>query len=92
MPTRYSSTYFAHVFSGGYSAGYYSYIWSEVLDAETEQWFLAEGGLRRENGRRFADATLSRGDSVDPLVAHEGLIGRRPRIEPLLRRRGLTEG
>ena len=90
IPPRYRSSYFNHIFGGGYSAGYYSYIWSEVLDAETEQWFLAEGGLRRENGRRFADATLSRGDSVDPLVAHEGLIGRRPRIEPLLRRRGLA--
>ncbi|MET4166982.1 MULTISPECIES: M3 family metallopeptidase [Gordonia] len=90
IPPRYRSAYFNHIFGGGYSAGYYSYIWSEVLDAETEQWFLAEGGLQRENGRRFADATLSRGDSVDPLVAHEGLIGRRPRIDPLLRRRGLA--
>ncbi|WP_238419939.1 M3 family metallopeptidase [Gordonia sp. 'Campus'] len=90
IPPRYRSAYFNHIFGGGYSAGYYSYIWSEVLDAETEQWFLAEGGLQRENGRRFADATLSRGDSVDPLAAHEGLIGRRPRIDPLLRRRGLA--
>ncbi|WP_439029353.1 M3 family metallopeptidase [Gordonia terrae] len=90
IPPRYRSAYFNHIFGGGYSAGYYSYIWSEVLDAETEQWFLAEGGLLRENGRRFAESTLSRGDSVDPLVAHEGLIGRKPRIDPLLRRRGLA--
>ena len=61
-----------------------------MLDAETEQWFLAEGGLERENGRRFAEATLSRGDSVDPLAAHEKLIGRKPQIDPLLRRRGLA--
>ena len=90
IPPRYRSAYFNHIFGGGYSAGYYSYIWSEVLDAETEQWFLASGGLERDNGRRFAEATLSRGDSVDPLVSHEALIGRKPRIEPLLRRRGLA--
>ncbi|MCR5977092.1 M3 family peptidase [Gordonia jinghuaiqii] len=90
IPPRYRSTYFNHIFGGGYSAGYYSYIWSEVLDAETEQWFLSEGGLLRENGRRFAAATLSRGDSVDPLLAHEELIGRKPQVDPLLRRRGLA--
>ena len=90
IPPRYRTAYFNHIFGGGYSAGYYSYIWSEVLDAETEQWFLAEGGLRRENGKRFADSTLSRGDSVDPLAAHEKLIGRKPEVEPLMRRRGLV--
>ncbi|MDL9944231.1 M3 family metallopeptidase [Gordonia sp. ABSL11-1] len=91
IPPRYRSAYFNHIFGGGYSAGYYSYIWSEVLDAETEQWFLAEGGLRRANGQRFADSTLSRGDSVDPLVTHEKLIGRKAEIGPLLTRRGLTD-
>lgn len=91
IPPRYRSAYFNHIFGGGYSAGYYSYIWSEILDAETEQWFLAEGGLRRESGRRFAESTLSRGDSVDPLVAHEKLIGRKAEIGPLLKRRGLIE-
>ncbi|AZG43530.1 M3 family metallopeptidase [Gordonia insulae] len=89
IPPRYRSAYFNHIFGGGYSAGYYSYIWSEVLDAETEQWFLAEGGLQRSAGQRFAEATLSRGDSVDPLVAHEKLIGRKAEIGPLLTRRGL---
>ena len=53
VPTRYSSTYFAHTFSGGYDAGYYSYIWSEVLDADTVEWFEENGGLTRENGDRF---------------------------------------
>lgn len=91
IPPRYRSAYFNHIFGGGYSAGYYSYIWSEILDAETEQWFLAEGGLRRESGRRFAESILSRGDSVDPLVAHEKLIGRKAEIGPLLKRRGLIE-
>ncbi len=90
IPPRYRSAYFNHIFGGGYSAGYYSYIWSEVLDAETEQWFLAEGGLERAGGQRFAEATLSRGDSIDPLAAHEKLIGRKAEIGPLLARRGLT--
>lgn len=90
IPPRYRSAYFNHIFGGGYSAGYYSYIWSEILDAETEQWFLAEGGLQRSSGKRFAELTLSRGDSVDPLVAHEQLIGGRAQIGPLLVRRGLV--
>ena len=66
IPPRYRTAYLT-TSSVGYSAGYYSYIWSEILDAETEQWFLAEGGLSRENGRRFVESTLSRGDSVDRL-------------------------
>ncbi|WP_207841181.1 M3 family metallopeptidase [Williamsia soli] len=89
IPPRYRSSYFNHIFGGGYSAGYYSYIWSEVLDAETEQWFLTGGGLSAELGQRFAETTLSRGDSVDPIVAHQELLGRPAEIEPLLRRRGL---
>lgn len=89
IPPRYRSSYFNHVFGGGYSAGYYSYIWSEVLDAETEQWFLAGGGLSPELGQRFAETTLSRGDSVDPISAHQELLGRPAEIGPLLRRRGL---
>ncbi len=90
IPPRYRSTYFAHIFSGGYSAGYYSYIWSEVLDADTVEWFTENGGLRRENGERFAERLLSRGGSVDPLAAFEAVRGRPPRIEPLLTRRGLA--
>ncbi len=89
IPPRYRSAYFNHIFGGGYSAGYYSYIWSEVLDAETEQWFLTGGGLSAELGQRFAETTLSRGDSVDPIVAHQELLGRPAEIDPLLRRRGL---
>lgn len=89
VPTRYSSTYFAHVFSGGYSAGYYSYIWSEVLDADTVEWFDENGGLERANGDRFRERLLGVGGSKDPLEAYRDFRGRDARIEPLLARRGL---
>ncbi|MFD4957407.1 M3 family metallopeptidase [Microbacterium sp. NPDC058389] len=91
VPTRYSSTYFAHVFSGGYSAGYYSYIWSEVLDADTVEWFRENGGLRRENGDRFRDRLLGVGGSKDPLEAYRDFRGRDAVIQPLLARRGLAD-
>ena len=90
VPPRYRTTYFAHVFSGGYSAGYYSYIWSEVLDADTVQWFTENGGLTRENGDRFRRELLGRGGSVDPMAAFRAFRGRDPEIEPLLARRGLS--
>jgi peptidyl-dipeptidase Dcp len=89
VPTRYSSTYFAHVFSGGYSAGYYSYIWSEVLDADTVEWFRENGGLTRENGDRFRSRLLGVGGSKDPLEAYRDFRGRDADITPLLKRRGL---
>ncbi|WEK60111.1 MAG: M3 family metallopeptidase [Candidatus Microbacterium colombiense] len=89
VPTRYSSTYFAHVFSGGYSAGYYSYIWSEVLDADTVEWFRDNGGLTRANGDRFRDLLLGVGGSKDPLQAYHEFRGRVADIGPLLKRRGL---
>jgi peptidyl-dipeptidase Dcp len=89
VPTRYSSTYFAHVFSGGYSAGYYSYIWSEVLDADTVDWFRENGGLTRQNGDRFRSRLLGVGGSKDPLDAYRDFRGRDAEIAPLLKRRGL---
>ncbi|WP_291884241.1 M3 family metallopeptidase [Cellulomonas sp.] len=89
VPPRYRTTYFNHVFGGGYSAGYYSYIWSEVLDADTVEWFRENGGLRRENGDTFRARLLSRGGSVDPLQAFRDLRGRDADIRPLLARRGL---
>ncbi|WP_144873165.1 M3 family metallopeptidase [Microbacterium sp. 1.5R] len=89
VPTRYSSAYFAHVFSGGYSAGYYSYIWSEVLDADTVDWFRENGGLSRENGDRFRQRLLGVGGSKDPLDAYRDFRGRDAEIAPLLKRRGL---
>ena len=90
VPTRYASTYFAHVFSGGYSAGYYSYIWSEVLDADTVEWFRENGGLTRENGDRFRQRLLGVGGSGDPLAAYRDFRGRDAEIQPLLERRGLA--
>ena len=90
VPPRYRSTYFNHVFSGGYSAGYYSYIWSEVLDADTVTWYEEHGGLRRENGDQFRAKVLSRGGSLDALEAFEELRGRAPELAPLLARRGLA--
>lgn len=90
VPSRYSSTYFAHTFSGGYDAGYYSYIWSEVLDADAVEWFTENGGLTRENGDRFRSMVLGVGGSQDPLEAYREFRGRDARIEPLLVRRGLT--
>ncbi|ETK31867.1 M3 family metallopeptidase [Microbispora sp. ATCC PTA-5024] len=89
VPPRYRSTYFAHIWAGGYSAGYYSYIWSEVLDADTVEWFNENGGLRRENGDRFRRDLLSRGGSVDAMTAFRAFRGRDPEITPLLTRRGL---
>ncbi len=90
VPPRYRTSYFAHVFSGGYSAGYYSYIWSEVLDADTVRWFTENGGLTRENGDHFRRELLGRGGSVEPMAAFRAFRGRDPEIEPLLTRRGLS--
>ncbi|MET0187347.1 MAG: M3 family metallopeptidase [Pseudonocardia sediminis] len=87
---RYRSTYFNHVFGGGYSAAYYSYIWAEVLDADTGAWFTEHQGLRRENGDRFRRELLSRGGAVDPMEAYRAFRGRDPEIGPLLERRGLA--
>jgi peptidyl-dipeptidase Dcp len=89
VPSRYGSTYFAHAFSTGYDAGYYSYIWSEVLDADAVEWFKENGGLTRANGDRFRALLLGVGGSKDPLQAYREFRGRDAVIEPLLKRRGL---
>jgi peptidyl-dipeptidase Dcp len=89
VPPRYRSFYFSHAFAGGYSAGYYSYIWSEVLDADTVEWIKQHGGLKRENGDRFRALLLSRGGSADALSLFKNFVGRDPYVEPLLKRRGL---
>lgn len=90
VPPRYRSTYFNHIFASGYSAGYYAYIWSEVLDAETVEWFRGNGRTVRESGELFRAGLLSRGGSVDALECFRAVVGRDPRTEPLLVRRGLA--
>ena len=89
VPTRYRSTYFSHIFGGGYSAGYYGYIWSEVLDAESVDWFKENGGLTRKNGDHFRAELLSRGGSIDSMQMFKNFRGREATITPLLKRRGL---
>jgi peptidyl-dipeptidase Dcp len=92
VPPRYRTSYFSHIWSGGYSAGYYAYIWSEVLDADAYAWFLEHGGLTRQNGQRFRDLILSRGGSGDMATIYRAFRGRDPEIGPLLANRGLTGG
>ena len=89
VPTRYRSTYFSHIFAGGYSSGYYGYIWSEVLDADTVDWFKENGGLTRNNGDHFRNHLLSRGGSIDSMEMYRRFRGRSADINPLLKRRGL---
>jgi peptidyl-dipeptidase Dcp len=90
VPPRYRTTYFSHSFSGGYSAGYYAYLWSEKLDADTVEWFKEKGGLKRENGDWFRAKLLSRGGTDEAMNLFRNFRGRDAVIEPLLERRGLT--
>ncbi|MES2623806.1 MAG: M3 family metallopeptidase [Pseudomonadota bacterium] len=89
LPPRYRLPYFSHIM-GGYSAGYYSYIWSEVLDADSVEWFKENGGMTRANGQHFRDTLLSRGGSEDALGLFVKFRGAQPNVEPLLERRGLN--
>src|SRR5690606_16893590 len=83
VPPRYRLPYFSHIM-GGYSAGYYSYIWSEVLDADTVEWFKENGGMLRANGQHFRDTLLSRGGAVEAMDLFRAFRGREPIVEPLL--------
>lgn len=89
VPPRYRSPYFVHVFQHDYTAGYYAYIWAEVLDADAVEWFKAHGGLTRANGDHLRDTVLSRGGSVEAMAQFRAFAGRDPSLEPLLKRRGL---
>ncbi len=89
VPPRYKTPYFSHIM-GGYSAGYYAYIWSEVLDANSVEWFNDNGGLTRENGDHFRKSLLSQGGSKDALQLFRDFAGKEPSIEPLLKKRGLV--
>jgi peptidyl-dipeptidase Dcp len=94
VPPRYRSTYFLHIFSSpiGYSAGYYAYIWSEVLARSTEHWFDTHGGLKRENGDLLRAKVLSKGFSADAMTIFRDFYGKDPDIGPLLEARGLVGG
>ncbi len=90
VPTRYRSTYFAHIFSGGYSAGYYSYLWTEVLSHDAYDYFTEHGGLTRGNGQRFRDMILSKGNTLELEKMYKDFRGSSPKIEPMIKARGLN--
>jgi peptidyl-dipeptidase Dcp len=89
VPTRYRSNYFLHIWSNGYAAGYYAYLWTEMLDDDAFQWFKENGGLTRENGQRFRDMILSRGNTEDFATMFRNFRGKDPEIKPMLENRGL---
>jgi peptidyl-dipeptidase Dcp len=89
IPPRYHTSYFAHIWGGGYAAGYYAYIWSEMMDDDAYAWFEEHGGLKRANGQRFRDMILSRGDTEDEAAMYRAFRGHDPSVEPLLKERGL---
>ena len=89
VPPRYRTSYFDHIWGGGYSAGYYAYFWSEVLDDDAFEWFKEHGGLTAENGQVFRDKILSRGNTVDLATLYRDFRGKDPSVEPLLESRGL---
>ena len=91
VPPRYHTTYFSHIWGGGYSAGYYAYMWCELIDDDAFYWFKEHGGLSRENGQHFRDTVLSRGGSSDPAQLYRDFRGRDPIVRPLLIERGLIE-
>ena len=91
VPPRYRSSYFAHIFGGGYAAGYYAYLWTQMLADDGYQWFVEQGGLTRENGQKFREAILSRGNSSDLAELYRNWRGHDPKIEPMLENCGLSE-
>ncbi|HCD1258097.1 TPA: peptidyl-dipeptidase Dcp [Citrobacter amalonaticus] len=90
VPPRYRSSYFAHIFGGGYAAGYYAYLWTQMLADDGYQWFVEQGGLTRENGQKFRDAILSRGNSEELERLYPAWRGREPQIVHMLNHRGLA--
>jgi peptidyl-dipeptidase Dcp len=91
VPSRYRSSYFLHIWANGYFAGYYAYLWTEMLDDDAFSWFTEHGGLSRANGQRFRDLILSRGNTEDYRAMFRAFRGRDPIIEPMLEQRGLRE-
>jgi peptidyl-dipeptidase Dcp len=89
VPPRYRSSYFLHIWGNGYAAGYYAYLWTEMLEADAFEWFKEHGGMTRENGQRFRDMILSRGNTEDYNKMYEDFRGKKPDIKPMLKNRGL---
>jgi peptidyl-dipeptidase Dcp len=91
VPPRYRTSYFLHIWSNGYSAGYYAYLWTQMLADDAFQGFVDKGGLTAENGQRFRDAVLSRGNTEDLEQMYKNWRGAAPQIEPMLKNRGLEK-
>jgi peptidyl-dipeptidase Dcp len=91
VPPRYRSTYFSHIWGSGYSAGYYAYLWTEMLDDDAWQWFVDNGGLTRANGDRFRKMVLSRGNTEDLARMYATWRGREPNVDSMMKYRGLAE-
>jgi peptidyl-dipeptidase Dcp len=91
VPPRYRSSYFLHIWGNGYAAGYYAYLWTQMLADDSFRWFKEHGGLTRENGQRYRDLILSRGNSQDLAMMYRAFRGEEPSIEPMLEDRGLKE-
>ena len=92
VPPRYRTSYFLHIWSNGYAAGYYAYAWTEMLDHDAFAWFQKNGGLTRANGQRFRDMVLSRGNTLDYAEMYRAWAGHDPQIQPYLDYYGLTGG
>ena len=90
VPSRYRSSYFQHIWGNGYSAGYYAYLWSEMLDDDAYAWFTQHGGLTRANGDRLRQMVLSRGNTQDLETLYEAWRGAPPSIDGLLKQRGIA--
>jgi peptidyl-dipeptidase Dcp len=91
VPPRYRTSYFAHIWGGGYASSYYAYLWSELIDDDAYYWFKENGGLTRANGQKFRDMILSRGGTQEVASLYRAFRGRDPSVEPLLEERGLKE-
>jgi len=90
VPPRYRSSYFLHIWANGYAAGYYAYLWTEMLDDQAFQWFQGHGGMTRANGERFRRMVLSRGNTEDLQAMYDRWLGGAPSVEPMLKDRGLV--
>ncbi|MBN8502578.1 MAG: M3 family metallopeptidase, partial [Sphingomonadales bacterium] len=90
VPPRYRTSYFRHIWGGGYAAGYYAYSWTEMLDHDAYAWFKENGGMTRKNGQHIRDTILSKGHSQDYSVMYRNFAGRDPQVEPMIKARGLN--